>query len=89
MTRQRIVSGDGDPRHGTMNGYHNLRCRCEICRAAWADYCRGRGDLAAYRDRLTKGRMCSITECNRRRDRAYPLSGFCHRHNIDFGVKAR
>lgn len=24
----------GDPRHGTMNGYNNLGCRCEACRGA-------------------------------------------------------
>jgi len=28
-----------DPRHGTPNGYGNLRCRCEECRAAHADFC--------------------------------------------------
>lgn len=32
--RQRIEAGDGDPRHGTHNGYTNLRCRCDRCRAA-------------------------------------------------------
>jgi hypothetical protein len=26
-----------DPRHGTANGYGNLRCRCEPCRAAHAE----------------------------------------------------
>jgi hypothetical protein len=25
-----------DPRHGTVNGYSNLKCRCDRCRAAWA-----------------------------------------------------
>lgn len=30
----RIVPGDGDSRHGTVNGYSNLGCRCEICRRA-------------------------------------------------------
>lgn len=34
MTRARLVPGDGDPRHGTLNGYTNLRCRCKPCRAA-------------------------------------------------------
>lgn len=28
-----------DPRHGTANGYNNLKCRCDRCRQAWADYC--------------------------------------------------
>lgn len=27
-----------DPRHGTLNGYSNQRCRCDACRAAWAAY---------------------------------------------------
>jgi hypothetical protein len=35
-TRARIQPGDGDPRHGTTNGYNNLKCRCTACRAAWA-----------------------------------------------------
>jgi hypothetical protein len=30
----------GDPRHGTHNGYANLRCRCEACRAANAEFYR-------------------------------------------------
>lgn len=25
-----------DPRHGTANGYSNLKCRCERCTNAWA-----------------------------------------------------
>lgn len=25
---------DGDPRHGTPNGYGNLKCRCDACREA-------------------------------------------------------
>lgn len=27
-------AGDGDPRHGTVNGYGNLKCRCPECKAA-------------------------------------------------------
>ena len=38
MSRARIQAGDGDPRHGTSNGYNNLRCRCEPCRDAWNTY---------------------------------------------------
>lgn len=33
-TRTRIQLGDGDPRHGTRNGYNNLGCRCDPCRLA-------------------------------------------------------
>ncbi len=28
------LTGPEDPRHGTTNGYGNLGCRCERCRAA-------------------------------------------------------
>lgn len=31
---EQTVFGPGDPRHGTVNGYKNLRCRCPECRAA-------------------------------------------------------
>lgn len=34
-TRRCIQPGDGDPRHGTANGYANHGCRCEACRVAW------------------------------------------------------
>lgn len=27
-----------DPRHGTNNGYGNLKCRCQPCRDAHAEY---------------------------------------------------
>lgn len=27
-----------DPRHGTLNGYNTLKCRCDNCRAAKAAY---------------------------------------------------
>jgi hypothetical protein len=37
-----------DPRHGTKNGYGNLRCRCADCRRAHADYCRE----SQYRSRV-------------------------------------
>ena len=33
--RSKILPDD-DPRHGTVNGYSNLKCRCDECRAAWA-----------------------------------------------------
>lgn len=35
-TRQQFQSDLGDPRHGTINGYSNLRCRCPKCRSAQA-----------------------------------------------------
>lgn len=36
-TSSPLVPGDGDPRHG-LNGYTNLGCRCDICRAANVAY---------------------------------------------------
>lgn len=36
--RSRIHPGDGDDRHGTTNGYCNLRCRCDACTSAWRAY---------------------------------------------------
>lgn len=31
--------------HGTMNGYNNHHCHCDLCKAAWSDY------VSAYRKR--------------------------------------
>lgn len=53
MTTKRIQPGDGDPRHGTQNGYTNLKCRCQFCRDAWATYHHARGYQTKYRDKLT------------------------------------
>jgi hypothetical protein len=38
VSRTKISEGDGDPRHGTVNGYSNLGCRCPECRQAWTEY---------------------------------------------------
>ena len=38
MKPKTITEGDGDPRHGSHNGYINLSCRCQPCRDAWAAY---------------------------------------------------
>jgi hypothetical protein len=42
-----------DPRHGTVNGYTNLKCRCKSCRRAWAD--------AAIRKRKARASRLSAT----------------------------
>lgn len=44
--RSRIYPGDGDARHGTTNGYFNLRCRCADCRASFSSR---KGEEAARR----------------------------------------
>lgn len=36
------VLADDDPRHGTANGYNNLRCRCRPCTVAHTAYLRAR-----------------------------------------------
>jgi hypothetical protein len=38
----------GDPRHGTVNGYDNHRCRCDDCKAAWARISADRRRRRAY-----------------------------------------
>jgi hypothetical protein len=44
----------GDPRHGTVNGYRNLGCRCLACREA------AREDHRKYMDRVrVEGRVLS------------------------------
>lgn len=35
-----LIEGDGDPRHGTRNGYSNHGCRCPLCRDAVNAYAR-------------------------------------------------
>ncbi len=60
--RAQIVAGDGDPRHGTANGYTNLGCHCTECKAAHArnhrDWMRAHpARLAAHaeRERIKRG----------------------------------
>lgn len=47
-----MILSASDPRHGTANGYNNLRCRCERCRKAWAAYIRLSGRVARYQRRV-------------------------------------
>lgn len=35
---ERFRNNPHDRRHGTANGYGNLKCRCSRCRGAWAEY---------------------------------------------------
>lgn len=74
-----------DPRHGTVNGYRNCFCRCQLCRAAWAEYHR-KYDRAQRNRKAPPGSVCDQPGCTRKRDRAY-LTGYCHRHNIELGLK--
>lgn len=34
LTPNSFQDNPDDPRHGTINGYNNLKCRCDRCRAA-------------------------------------------------------
>jgi hypothetical protein len=45
MTPEIFAASPDDPRHGTDNGYKNLRCRCDACRIA------NTASQAAYRAR--------------------------------------
>jgi hypothetical protein len=49
----RIEPGDGDPRHGSLNAYNNLRCRCDECREAAREPARQRQE--AWRRRQGMG----------------------------------
>lgn len=64
-TRPTISPGDGDPRHGTDNGYVNLRCRCDSCRQAHteavAEY-RSSVDVRRRRNRLDRERRAKLRE---------------------------
>lgn len=31
---------DGDPRHGTVDGYRRFKCKCQPCKDAWNAHCR-------------------------------------------------
>lgn len=33
-----MILAPDDPRHGTVTGYNNHRCRCDGCREAWRVY---------------------------------------------------
>lgn len=60
--RKTIQEGDGDHRHGTQNGYINLRCRCADCREAWRVYDRARN--RTRRQRPYGGQaVCGVPGC--------------------------
>ncbi len=70
-----------DPRHGTVNGYSNLKCRCVPCRGAWTAFCkearlRRAGRLAPEDDR--HGRRSTyynwVCRCDRCTDAAFPTA---------------
>lgn len=58
---------DGDPRHGTANGYNNLGCRCTRCRSAWAERQRARSRQPVRPDKhgtnLNYRRGCRCDPC--------------------------
>jgi hypothetical protein len=63
--RSRIIPGDGDPRHGTTNGYSNLSCRCVSCRGAFAGATRrARAERKARLDSATVEHGKNSTYCN-------------------------
>lgn len=54
MGRRRITPGDGDPAHGTANGYGNLGCRGPDCTAAWTEFTRTRRQVDPRRTKLER-----------------------------------
>jgi hypothetical protein len=66
-TVYRMSADDGDPRHGTRNGYSNLKCRCAECKAAWA----------AYYDGLRRQRLANLTTPD---DPRHGLANFYKNH---------
>ena len=49
MSKPKAPLAVDDPRHGTVNGYGNLRCRCEPCqKAASAERASRKEEIAAY-----------------------------------------
>lgn len=47
-----FLENSSDPRHGTLNGYTNLRCRCMFCTDAKRNYERSR--FGGYRNTTSK-----------------------------------
>ena len=43
-----------EPWHGTVNGYTNRKCRCELCKRAWADYHASRRKAARQKTEIGK-----------------------------------
>jgi len=54
----------GDKRHGTPNGYNNLGCRCDACRAAMTSYMRDRrynyDRCACGREKARQAETCRV-----------------------------
>ena len=63
MEKSRIHEGDGDPRHGTDNGYRNLGCRCEPCTTAEAEY-QHRRVWSRPTSGQSKGDDCAVLGCD-------------------------
>ncbi|MDP7727619.1 hypothetical protein [Mycobacterium sp. TY813] len=69
-----MVLADDDPRHGTTNGYGNLGCRCDLCRAAntrnrRAYLARVRAEgriLGEHGSEVAYDSGCRCTECRER-----------------------
>lgn len=49
-TLDNVVVEDG-LEHGRPSTYNNHKCRCDKCRAAWAEYIREKGYVRAYQQR--------------------------------------
>lgn len=73
-----------DPRHGTMNGYNNLKCRCLRCKEAWRIYPNNQMHNRKYRARLAAE---GFVTGDRRRPRKQPFTPhYNQRTHGGFGV---
>lgn len=74
-----------EPRHGTMQRYSKLKCRCAECRTAWSLYMkRNRAERFAWRqlsrhgDPNTYNMGCRCDECRKARS-AYDAEQYAKR----------
>lgn len=65
-----------EPWHGTTSGYVDRKCRCDDCKAAWAEY------HADYRARRFKnGKVkCRVKDCKEKAD-PKAGNGLCRLHH--------
>ena len=75
--------------HGTTGGYSNHKCRCDLCRVTWNEYCAKKRQEArrleglADRHPSTEGRKCGCEECLRERSEMHRYNTIKRIHSSD------
>jgi len=59
VTGYGLTDGPDDKRHGTINGYTNLECRCDACREARRAYAPNVASVRRYRARKRAERIAA------------------------------